>query len=49
MEAARASTAGHLSPAWRALSEVQTAYAIGRGMMGFALLTASFSSSLFTF
>jgi len=42
MGAARAITAGHLSPAFSAMSEVQTAYSTGRGMMGFVFLTASF-------
>jgi hypothetical protein len=42
MGAARASTAGHLSPAFNDLSEVQTASTMGSGMMGFVFLTASF-------
>jgi hypothetical protein len=32
MEAARASTAGHLSPAFSALSEIHTAYTTGHGI-----------------
>jgi hypothetical protein len=45
MGAAR--TAGHLPPAFSAMSETQTACTIGREMMGFAFPTASFGTSLF--
>jgi hypothetical protein len=55
MGAARASTAGHLPPAFSDLSETQTAYTTGHVTSGFLLLTASlgtsplpFSSLLFT-
>jgi len=44
MGAARASTAGHLSPAFSVLSEAQTACIMGRGMMRFVFLTASFGT-----
>ena len=44
MGAARASTAGHWELAFSAMSEAQTACTIGRGMMGFAFLTASFGT-----
>jgi len=38
----RASTAGHLSLAISAMSEVQTESTMGNGVMGFVFLTASF-------
>jgi hypothetical protein len=45
MGAARASTAGHLSPAFNAMSEAQTAYATGHGTSGFLFFARSLGAS----